>query len=64
MNIRNQRLTNSTRGLANSLLGMGTGSQPSWWETLKQLKMPVLLITGELDKKYCEIAKKMQKSLK
>lgn len=63
INIRNQRLMNSTRGLANSLLGMGTGSQPSWWEELKKLTMPVLLITGDLDKKYCEIAERMKNRL-
>lgn len=63
MNIHNQRLTNSTRGLANSLLGMGTGSQPSWWDQLEKLKMPVLLITGKLDLKYCKIAERMKKRL-
>jgi 2-succinyl-6-hydroxy-2,4-cyclohexadiene-1-carboxylate synthase len=58
--IRQQRLTNSEKGLANSLLGMGTGSQPSWWDKLTDLNMPVLLLTGELDEKFCTIAKSMQ----
>lgn len=58
--IREQRLSNSSLGLSNSLLGMGTGSQPSWWDELKYLKIPVLLITGELDLKFCNIAKRMQ----
>lgn len=62
-NIHNQRLTNSTIGLANSLLSMGTGSQQSWWEELENMTVPVLLITGELDIKYCKIAKKMQQRL-
>lgn len=61
--IRNQRMANSIGGLANSLNGMGTGSQPSWWEELGNLKMPVLLLTGELDKKFCRIAEEMSKAL-
>ena len=62
--IRQQRLSHSTLGLANSLLGMGTGAQPSWWGKLHQLENDVLLLTGEKDKKFCRIAEKMQKSLK
>ncbi len=62
--VRAQRLNNSSKGLANSLLGMGTGSQPSWWSQLDQLACPVLLLTGEEDKKFCHIAEGMIKSLK
>jgi 2-succinyl-6-hydroxy-2,4-cyclohexadiene-1-carboxylate synthase len=61
--VRNQRLGNSPQGLANSLLGMGTGSQPSWWEMLGQLKCEVLLLTGEKDEKFCRIAERMLKEL-
>lgn len=64
LSIRQKRLTNSEIGLANSLLGMGTGSQPSWWNELHILSMPVLLVTGELDDKYCTIASIMQKRIK
>ncbi len=63
VSIRNQRLMNSTLGLANSLLGMGTGSQPSWWDKLERMEIPVLLITGELDFKFCNIAERMQQRL-
>ncbi|MCQ6278476.1 2-succinyl-6-hydroxy-2,4-cyclohexadiene-1-carboxylate synthase [Bacillus sp. EB600] len=62
--IRRQRLSQSPPGLANSLLGMGTGAQPSWWAKLPQLKNEVLLLTGEKDEKFCRIAEKMQKGLK
>jgi 2-succinyl-6-hydroxy-2,4-cyclohexadiene-1-carboxylate synthase len=62
--IRRQRLSNNPIGLANSLLGMGTGMQPSWWENLNQLQHEILLVTGELDKKFCLIAEKMKKKLK
>ncbi|MEH6942672.1 2-succinyl-6-hydroxy-2,4-cyclohexadiene-1-carboxylate synthase [Bacillus sp. JJ722] len=61
--INNQRLTNSEIGLASSLLGMGTGSQPSWWGQLYSLTFPVFLITGEYDEKYCRIANEMMKSI-
>lgn len=62
--IRRQRLANSPQGLANSLRGMGTGSQPSWWEHLKQLECRVLLLTGSKDDKFCGIAAKMHLVLK
>ncbi|QOR65983.1 2-succinyl-6-hydroxy-2,4-cyclohexadiene-1-carboxylate synthase [Cytobacillus suaedae] len=61
--IRHQRLNNNKTGLVNSLIGMGTGSQPSYWDRLNQLEIPVLLICGEIDQKFCEIAKQMSKKL-
>ncbi len=62
--IRSQRLRNSPDGLANCLLGMGTGSQPSWWDKLDQLPYEVLLLTGEEDAKFCSIAERMLQKLK
>ncbi|MBY0146485.1 2-succinyl-6-hydroxy-2,4-cyclohexadiene-1-carboxylate synthase [Neobacillus niacini] len=62
--IREQRISNNTLGLANSLLGMGTGSQPSWWEKLSLLNCEVLLVTGNKDEKFCKITEKMLKDLK
>lgn len=61
--ILKQRLNNSIIGLANSLRGMGTGVQPSWWDEIANLQMEVLLITGSLDKKFCQIAGKMAERL-
>ncbi|WP_338789431.1 2-succinyl-6-hydroxy-2,4-cyclohexadiene-1-carboxylate synthase [Metabacillus sp. FJAT-53654] len=61
--IRQQRLQNSNLGLANSLIGMGTGAQVSLWEELPNIKIPVLLLCGELDKKFCDIAKNMDEHL-
>lgn len=61
--IRTQRLRNNEIGLANSLKGMGTGKQPSWWDRLDELHVPTLLICGELDLKFCRIAKEMKKLL-
>ncbi len=61
--IRKERLSQTTIGLQNSLLGMGTGSQPSFWSELKKLDFPVLLLAGELDKKFVHLALKMQNFL-
>jgi 2-succinyl-6-hydroxy-2,4-cyclohexadiene-1-carboxylate synthase len=60
--IRKQRLANSQKGLANSLLGMGTGSQPSWWQKLNNLGEEVLLLTGEKDEKFLLIAENVKKN--
>ncbi|WVE36536.1 2-succinyl-6-hydroxy-2,4-cyclohexadiene-1-carboxylate synthase [Priestia megaterium] len=58
--VRKERLSHTEIGLSNSLKGMGTGVQPSLWEMLGDLLMPVLLITGEVDQKFCLISKEMQ----
>jgi 2-succinyl-6-hydroxy-2,4-cyclohexadiene-1-carboxylate synthase len=58
--LRAQRLRNDPRGLANSLRGMGAGSQEPLWEQLPALNIPTLLIAGELDAKYCALAGQMQ----
>lgn len=62
--IRTQRLANSTIGLANSLRGMGTGAQPSWWDQLVDIDIPVLFITGTLDEKFCRLADFMCRKVK
>lgn len=59
LRLREQRLLNNPFGLANSLRGMGTGAQPSWWSELAKINHPTLLLCGELDKKFCEIAEKV-----
>ncbi|RXJ88414.1 2-succinyl-6-hydroxy-2,4-cyclohexadiene-1-carboxylate synthase, partial [Malaciobacter molluscorum] len=59
--VRKERLANNPKGLANSLRGMGTGAQPSWWDELHNLKMPVLLMNGEHDKKFFRILKDIEK---
>jgi 2-succinyl-6-hydroxy-2,4-cyclohexadiene-1-carboxylate synthase len=61
--IRSQRLGNDSVGLANSLRGMGTGAQPSWWDKLPNFDFETLLITGELDEKFCRIAADMASRL-
>lgn len=57
--LRRQRLTNRASGLANSLRGVGTGVQPALHEQLSLLTVPTLLLAGELDGKFCQIARQM-----
>jgi 2-succinyl-6-hydroxy-2,4-cyclohexadiene-1-carboxylate synthase len=57
--LRAVRLAQSPVGLANSLRGMGTGAQPSLWERLPELSMPVDLIVGALDAKFVAINQQM-----
>jgi 2-succinyl-6-hydroxy-2,4-cyclohexadiene-1-carboxylate synthase len=60
---RAQRLTNRAHGLANSLRGVGTAVQPPLYQRLPELTLPVLLITGELDSKFCTIGQRMAQHL-
>lgn len=53
------RITNSARGLASSLRLCGTGTQPPLWNRLETLSMPILLIAGEKDQKFCALAQRM-----
>lgn len=60
---REIRLGQSATGLAASLRFMGTGTQPSYWSGLPDLCMPVLLIAGELDHKFTQIATQMHEAI-
>ena len=55
-----QRLRTSARGLANSLRGMGAGQQQPLWSRLGELELPVWLIVGQQDARYCAIARRLQ----
>jgi len=54
------RCRNTAEGLAQSLRDSGTGSQESLWERLHELVMPVLLVVGEEDIKFRNIAHEMK----
>ena len=56
---RDIRLRNRAVGLANSLRGMGQGAQPSYWDRLSEIDIPVLLMAGALDRKFVGIAGQM-----
>ncbi len=55
------RLQNNPIELAKSLQLMGTGCQPSLWDSLKENTNPLLLLVGESDEKFLTINTKMAK---
>jgi 2-succinyl-6-hydroxy-2,4-cyclohexadiene-1-carboxylate synthase len=55
-----ERISQRRFGLACSLWFMGTGAQPSCWEQLSELDLPILAIVGEWDSKFKQIARHMQ----
>lgn len=59
-NQRSERLSNSAKGLADSLRFAGTGTQEPQWPHLHKLLMPVHLVVGETDTKFTAIANDMQ----
>ena len=56
---KNAKLQNCKIGLANSLRGFGTGKMPYTGSKLKVIDSPVLLITGELDKKFTKLNREL-----
>lgn len=60
---RAQRLRGSPHGLAQSLRGLGTGRMPPLWDQLGALRVPTLLLAGDLDTKYTQIARQMVERL-
>jgi 2-succinyl-6-hydroxy-2,4-cyclohexadiene-1-carboxylate synthase len=54
-----QRLRNHPLALAKSLQFLGTGHQPSLWERLSELKLPLFLVVGELDEKFVALNREM-----
>ena len=61
--VRSERLRQSPTGLANSLRGAGAGAQEYLLPRFAELTMPVLVIAGSLDEKYCRIASDMHAAL-
>lgn len=53
------RRANSSEGLTAALRLMGTGVQEPLWDRLPGLRMPVLLIAGAWDQRYCDLARRM-----
>ena len=53
---RAERLRNRPKGLAQSLRGMGAGAQTPIFDRLARFEGPVLLVAGEQDQKFRDIA--------
>lgn len=60
---RDDRRRNTAAGLAASLRECGVGSQDPLWDRLPTLDLPVLLIVGELDSKFRDLAAQMKTSI-
>ena len=58
-----QRRRNTADGLTHSLRWCGTGNQVGLWQVLHRLPIPVLVIAGEFDAKFTEIARRMADAL-
>ena len=56
---RRQRLANDPRGLANSLRGIGQGTQPPLHDRLGEVGVPALLLAGAGDAKFRRLAQEM-----
>lgn len=57
-----RRARNNPMNLARSLCMMGLGVQPSLWPELSRVRSRLLLIAGELDSKFRQIAGEMARS--
>ncbi len=58
-----ERLRNTGPGLASSLRLAGTGTQRPLWTSLAALVMPVVVISGELDEKFCTLGRRLAASI-
>ncbi len=54
---RRERLRHSAAGLRLSLLCTGLAEMPSYWPALRSIRVPVDLVTGELDDKFAALAR-------
>jgi 2-succinyl-6-hydroxy-2,4-cyclohexadiene-1-carboxylate synthase len=61
--IRRDRLSNSARGLAMSLRGAGTGEMVPLWDKLENLRIPVLFVVGERDRRYAQTGEAMRRRI-
>ena len=56
---REHRLANSAAGLASSLRLAGTGTQEPLWDRLGTIAVPVLVVTGGLDRTYTGLGRSL-----
>ena len=61
--MQERRRHNRVEGLAQSLTDMGAGVMPAVWDRLGELKLPVLVVSGEEDAKYSEIGERLAQQL-
>lgn len=61
--LRARRKSCTVEGLVGALECLGLGFQPSYWQELHRQRLPTLLLTGALDEKFSETARKMANEL-
>lgn len=60
---RRRRLGHVAEGLAHSLAVTGLAEMPDYFGRLAELRLPVELVCGELDGKFCDIARSVVRQL-
>jgi 2-succinyl-6-hydroxy-2,4-cyclohexadiene-1-carboxylate synthase len=54
--LRERRLRHSAEGLAQALAGLSLGRMPSYAREIEGIEVPVTLVAGALDPKFCDLA--------
>lgn len=58
-----ERRRNTAAGLAGSLRNAGTGSMDPLWDSLPDIEVPVMCLSGERDQKFTDLAARMVDAL-
>lgn len=61
--LHQRRASARPEGLAGALRCLGLASQPSYWEHLPRLRLPVLLLTGRRDRKFTDLSRSAAREL-
>jgi 2-succinyl-6-hydroxy-2,4-cyclohexadiene-1-carboxylate synthase len=61
--VRAQRLAHAATGLAASLRATGLARMPSLWPLLNRIKVPVLVMAGQLDEKFVDLGREINELL-
>ena len=61
--MHSRRVQTDLKRLAQVVKNFGTGSMPPMWTALRELKMPVHILVGANDTKYCHIGAQMAQEL-
>ena len=61
--LRDRRHGCTEQGLVGALECLGLGVQPDYWPELQRQRLPTLLLTGAMDEKFTQIARRMAAEL-
>lgn len=61
--VRVRRLECTADGLVGALECLGLAVQPDYWPELQRQRLPTLLLTGALDEKFTQVARRMAEDL-